>query len=59
MVMIGPDSHKRTHTVVAVDGAGRRLATKTVRTNSDGHLDLVHWSSSSTMWCLRSKTAAT
>ena len=44
MVMIGTDSHKRTHTVVAVDDVGRRLATKTVRTNSDGHLDLVRWS---------------
>jgi transposase len=44
MVMIGTDSHKRTHTVVAVDDVGRRLATKTVRTNSDGHLDMVRWS---------------
>ena len=44
MVMIGTDSHKHTHTVVAVDDVGRRLATKTVRTNSDGHLDLVRWS---------------
>ena len=30
MVMIGTDSHKRTHTVVAVDDVGRRLGTKTV-----------------------------
>jgi len=44
MVMIGTDSHKRTHTVVAVDDVGRRLATKTGSTNSDGHLDLVRWS---------------
>lgn len=44
MVMIGTDSHKQTHTVVAIDSVGRRLATKTVRTNSDGHLDLVRWS---------------
>lgn len=44
MVMIGTDSHKRTHTVVAVDEVGRRLAVKTVRTNSDGHLELVRWS---------------
>ena len=44
MVMIGTDSHKRTHTVVAVDDVGRRLAVKTVRTNSEGHLDLVRWS---------------
>ena len=30
MVMIGTDSHKRTHTVVAVDDVGRRLATKKI-----------------------------
>lgn len=44
MVMIGTDSHKRTHTVVAVDDVGRRLSMKTVRTNSEGHLELVRWS---------------
>lgn len=43
MVMIGTDSHKRTHTVVAVDEVGKRLGTKTVRTNTDGHLALVEW----------------
>lgn len=43
MVMIGTDSHKRTHTVVALDEVGRRLGTKTVRTNSEGHLALVTW----------------
>jgi transposase len=41
--MIGADSHKRTHTVVALDEVGRRLSTKTVRTNSEGHLALVEW----------------
>ena len=35
MVMIGADSHKRTHTVVALDEVGRRLGTKTVRANSE------------------------
>jgi transposase len=44
MVMIGTDSHKRTHTVVAVDDVGRRLGVKTVRTNSEGHFELVRWS---------------
>ena len=43
MVMIGTDSHKRTHTAVAVDGTGRRLAERTVGTTSAGHLDLVRW----------------
>lgn len=44
MVMIGADSHKRTHTFVALDDVGRRLGTKTVKTNSDGHLEIVRWS---------------
>jgi transposase len=43
MVVIGADSHKRTHTVVALDEVGRRLGTKTVRTNGEGHLALVEW----------------
>jgi transposase len=43
MVMIGADSHKRTHTVVALDDVGRRLAEKTVGTTIDGHLALVSW----------------
>ena len=43
MVMIATDSHKRTHTVVALDEVGRRPGIKTVRTNSDGHLALVEW----------------
>jgi len=44
MIMIGADSHKRTHTVVAVDDVGRRVGEKTVRANTDGHLDLLAWS---------------
>jgi transposase len=43
MVMIGIDSHKRTHTVVAVDDLGRRQGEYTVRANSDGHLQLLSW----------------
>lgn len=43
MVVIGVDSHKRTHTVVAVDGNGRRLAEKTVATTPEGHLELLRW----------------
>src|SRR3954451_10248010 len=44
MIMIGTDSHKRPHTVVAVDDVGRRLDVKTVRTNGEDHLELVRWS---------------
>jgi transposase len=43
MVVIGVDSHKRTHTVVAVDEAGRKLAERTVDTTADGHLELLGW----------------
>jgi transposase len=44
MVVIGVDSHKRTHTVVAVDEAGRKIAERTAAATTDGHLDLVSWS---------------
>jgi transposase len=43
MVMIGTDSHKKTHTVVVLDGLGKRLVEKTVAATSDGHLVLVQW----------------
>ena len=43
MVMIGTDSHKRTHTVVALDDVSRRVGEKTVAATSDGHLALVQW----------------
>lgn len=44
MVVIGIDSHKRTHTAVVVDGTGRRLAEKTASTAPAGHLELMRWS---------------
>ena len=43
MVTIGVDSHKRTHTAVAVDGNGRKLADKLVSTSVEGHLELLRW----------------
>ncbi len=43
MVMIGGDSHKRTHTFVAVDEVGRRLAVKTVPATTAGHLAALSW----------------
>jgi transposase len=43
MIVIGVDSHKRTHTVVAADGTGRKLAEKTVAATSAGHIELVRW----------------
>ena len=54
MVVIGVDSHKRTHTVVAADGTGRKLAEKTVVATSAGHLELVRWAArfSERSWAL-------
>jgi transposase len=43
MIVIGVDSHKRTHTAVAADGNGRKLGEVTLGTTSAGHLDLVRW----------------
>jgi transposase len=43
MVTIGADLHKRTHTVVAVDEHGRRLAERTARATPAGHLELLRW----------------
>jgi transposase len=43
LIVIGADSHKRTHTVVALDTVGRRLGEKTVAATSDGHYALVRW----------------
>jgi transposase len=44
MLVLGIDAHKRTHTVVAVDDAGRKLGqhTTTSATTTD-HLELVRW----------------
>lgn len=44
MLVLGIDAHKRTHTVVAVDEAGRKLGqhTTTSATTTD-HLELVRW----------------
>lgn len=44
MVMIGVDSHKRTHTFVAVDDVGKKLAEKTLPATTEGHLDALAWS---------------
>jgi transposase len=43
MIVIGVDSHKRTHTAVAADATGRKVAEKTVAATSAGHLELVRW----------------
>jgi transposase len=44
MITLGIDAHKRTHTVVAIDDAGRELAQKTTAaTTSDDHLEMLRW----------------
>ena len=43
MVVIGADLHKRSHTLVAVDETGRRLAEKTVSATPAGHLEVRRW----------------
>lgn len=39
MVIIGVDSHKRTHTLAAVDELGRKLAERTLPATTEGYLD--------------------
>ena len=43
MVTVGADSHKRTHTFVAVDSNGQQVATRTVAATPAGHLDGLRW----------------
>jgi transposase len=43
MVIVGVDAHKRTHTFVAVDGVGRKLAERTLPATQDGHLEAIRW----------------
>ena len=45
MVTVGSDSHKRTHTLVAVDENGRQVSQKTVAATSAGHLEALQWAS--------------
>lgn len=44
MVIVGIDAHKRTHTAVAIDEAGRELGQRTTTaTTTEAHLELVRW----------------
>ena len=42
-VVVGVDAHKMSHTLVAVDPAGLKLAQKTVATTSAAHAEAVRW----------------
>lgn len=41
--VIGVDAHKRSHTLVAANPLGRKLAQLTVATTSEGHTEAVRW----------------
>lgn len=43
MVTFGGDSHKRSHTLVAVDENGRQLGERTVTATRSGHLEALDW----------------
>jgi len=43
MVVVGADVHKRSHTFVAVDEAGRKLGQLTVKADAKGHDKAVRW----------------
>jgi transposase len=43
MVTLGADCHKLSHTVVAVDEAGRRLASRRVTATPEGHFEVLGW----------------
>jgi transposase len=43
MVVLGADTHKRSHTVVAADEAGVELGSMSVAATPEGHLKLVKW----------------
>ena len=43
MVTLGVDAHKRTHTIVAVDEHGAKVAERTIGTTTKDHLGLLRW----------------
>jgi transposase len=43
MVVLGTDTHKRSHTVVAVDEGGAEIGSVTVAATPEGYLRLVKW----------------
>lgn len=43
MVTLGTDSHKQSHTLVAVDENGRQLAELRVAATPSGHMEALGW----------------
>ena len=56
MVTIGVDSHKRTHTLVAINDVGKKLAERTLAATPEGHLDALAWAG---RWPQRRSSACT
>ena len=50
-VVIGVDAHKKTHTLVALDGNGRKLAEKTVEATDAGHAKALYWPTDNAKIC--------
>jgi transposase len=47
LVIVGIDAHKRTHTAVAIDEAGRKLGqVTTTKTTTEANLELLRWADS-------------
>jgi hypothetical protein len=61
MIVIGADTHKRTHMLVGVDaGTGQLLGDRQIAASDDGHRDAVRWARGFTQnACGRSRTADT
>ena len=59
MVTLGTDTHKASHTIVAVDDNGRELGQRTVSATSAGHLEALDWATPCTERCGRSRIAGT
>lgn len=59
MVVLGVDPHKKTHTVVAADPAGQKIAVITVNASAAGHLRLMRWAARFALDGGRSRTADT
>jgi len=46
VIIVGIDAHKNTHTLVAIDEAGRKLGHKTIDAVSTGHASGLRWAAS-------------
>ena len=60
MVVLGVDAHKRSHTIVACDGAGAQLGSLTVSAVTEGHLRAVRWAAQweSRKWAIEAYLSA-